>query len=230
MKLLLADDHTLFRDTLVQYIVRAEPDSEIRLARDLHEAEAQLGEGYVPDLVLLDLRMPGMNGLEGFRRVRETYPKIPTGLMSGMAEPQDVRQAMEMGAIGYFPKTLSGKALLKAIQLVLAGERFLPIDHETNEVLPAYYGDGTRGGAGGGYAPLGGQGNGKGDDLRLTAREREVLEHLVKGLSNKDIADALNLQIVTVKLHVRGICRKLGAKNRTQAALRARELGLADAG
>lgn len=227
MKLLLADDHTLFRDTLVQYIVRAEPDAEIRLAKDLHEAEKHLEDGYIPDLVLLDLRMPGMNGLEGFRRVRETYPKIPVGLMSGMAEPQDVRQAMEMGAIGYFPKTLSGKALLKAIQLVLAGERFLPIDHETNEVLPAYYGDGTRGGAG--YAPLNGQGRGgKGDDLRLTARESEVLEHLVKGLSNKDIADALNLQIVTVKLHVRGICRKLGAKNRTQAALRARELGLAD--
>lgn len=229
MKLLLADDHTLFRDTLVQYIVRAEPDSEIQLARDLHEAEKHLGDGYVPDLVLLDLRMPGMNGLEGFRRVRETYPKIPVGLMSGLAEPQDVRQAMEMGAIGYFPKTLSGKALLKAIQLVLAGERFLPIDHETNEVLPAYYGDGTRGGAG--YAPLGGNGRGgKGDELRLTARESEVLGHLVKGLSNKDIADALNLQIVTVKLHVRGICRKLGAKNRTQAALRAREIGLADAG
>lgn len=228
MKLLLADDHTLFRDALVQYIVRAEPDSEIRLAKDLHEAQGQLADGYVPDLILLDLRMPGMDGLGGFRKVREDYPKIPVGLMSGVAEPQDVRRAMEMGAVGYFPKTLSGKALLKAIQLVLAGERFLPIDHETNEVLPSYYGDTGRG-AGVGYAPLGGGGQGGKNDIRLTAREREVLLYLVKGLSNKDIADALKLQIVTVKLHVRGICRKLNVKNRTQAALSARELGLADA-
>ncbi len=229
MKLLLADDHTLFRDALVQYIVRAEPDSEIHLAKDLHEAQATLAGGYVPDLILLDLRMPGMDGLGGFRKVREEYPKIPVGLMSGVAEPQDVRRAMEMGAVGYFPKTLSGKALLKAIQLVLAGERFLPIDHETNEVLPSYYGDTGRG-AGVGYAPLGGSGGQSGgNDIRLTAREREVLLYLVKGLSNKDIADALKLQIVTVKLHVRGICRKLNVKNRTQAALSARELGLADA-
>lgn len=228
MKLLLADDHTLFRDALVQYIARAEPAAEIRLAKDLYEARAALEGGYVPDLVLLDLRMPGMNGLEGFRKAREDFPKIPIGLMSGAADPQDVRQAMEMGAIGYFPKTLSGKSLLKAIQLVLSGERFLPIDRETNEVLPSYYGDPGRSGAPG-YSPLGANANGKGEDLRLTARERDVLLQLVRGLSNKDIADTLNLQIVTVKLHVRGICRKLGAKNRTQAALKAKEIGLADA-
>lgn len=231
MKLLIADDHTLFRDTLVQYIVRAEPEAEIRLAKDLFEARTILESGYLPDLLLLDLRMPGMNGLEGFRKTRQDFPNLSVGLMSGVAEPHDVRQAMEMGAIGYFPKTLSGKSLLKAIQLVLSGERFLPIDRETNEVLPAYYGEPGRGGAGT-YSPFGGSTpalNGKEDSFRLTSREREVLEQLVRGLSNKDIADTLNLQIVTVKLHVRGICRKLGAKNRTQAALKAKETGLADA-
>lgn len=230
MKLLIADDHTLFRDTLVQYVSRAEPEAQIYVTKDLGEARDALAQGLRPDLVLLDLRMPGMNGLEGFREIRETYPDVPVGLMSGMAGPQDVRRAMEMGAIGYFPKTLSGKALLKAIQLVLTGERFLPIDRETNEVLSSYYGDSTRRGAG--YAPLNGRvsAHAPDGDIRLTSREREVLIHLVQGISNKDIADALNLQIVTVKLHVRGICRKLGVKNRTQAALKAKELGIADAG
>lgn len=231
MKLLLADDHTLFRDALVQYIVRAEPDAAISLAKDLYEAMAILADGVEPDLVLLDLRMPGMNGMEGFRTLREKYPDIRVALMSGVAESYDVKQAMELGAVAYFPKTLSGKAMLKALQLVLAGERYLPIEHATNEVMPSYYNGLERpGGEGSSMPPYPhARDFAAPDPLKMTLREREVLVQMAKGYTNKEIADALNLQLATVKLHVRGVCRKLGVRNRTEAALKARELGFATA-
>lgn len=216
MKLLIADDHTLFRDALVQYIERAEPAAEITVAKDFREAYAALKDNRDQDLVLLDLRMPHMNGLEGFRRLRMEFPGLKVALMSGVAEEHDVRAAMDLGAAGYFPKTLSGKALLRAVQLVLSGERFLPLDSETNAIMPSHYPDAER-------EKLIYQDN---HPVTLTPRETQVLAYLSRGVSNKEIARELDLQVVTVKLHVRGICRKLGAKNRTQAALRARELGL----
>lgn len=230
MKLLLADDHTLFRDALVQYIVRAEPQAEISLAKDLHEAVARLEAGERPDLILLDLRMPGMNGMEGFRTLRERWPDLRVALMSGVAESYDVRQAMELGAVAYFPKTLSGKAMLKALQLVLAGERYLPIEYETNEIMPSYYNGSDRAKTGATLTPFVSVAEGNVvDPLRMTVREREVFAYLAKGCTNKEIADTLNLQLATVKLHVRGVCRKIGARNRTEAALKARELGFATA-
>lgn len=231
MKLLLADDHTLFRDALVQYIVRAEPDAAVSLAKDLHEAIALLESGVEPDLVLLDLRMPGMDGMNGFRILREKYPDMRVALMSGVAESYDVKQAMELGAVAYFPKTLSGKAMLKALQLVLAGERYLPIEHATNEVMPSYYNGLERPGGGSGAQPPYPHVRdfSAADPLKITLRERDVLVQMAKGYTNKEIADVLNLQLATVKLHVRGVCRKLGARNRTEAALKARELGFATA-
>ena len=144
MKLLLADDHTLFRDALVQYIMRAEPDAQISLAKDIYEAEELMKENPQRDLVLLDLYMPGMSGMKGFRNMRETYPDVPLALMSGMAEEEHVKAAMDMGAAGYFPKTLSGKALLNAIQLVLTGERFVPLDRNSSNILPSYRNDKKR--------------------------------------------------------------------------------------
>lgn len=211
MKLLLADDHTLFRDALILYIERANPECGLSVAKDLHEALSVLEENPDQDLILLDLRMPGMNGLDGLKTVKEKYPDIPVALMSGVAEEQDVKKAMEMGAAGYFPKTLPGKDLLVAIQKVVSGEEFLPLDKENDKVMPSYYGSKSEGNT----------------DVSLTPREAEVLTFLARGASNKEIANELDLQVVTVKLHVRGICKKLDAKNRTQAALRARELGLA---
>lgn len=227
MKILLADDHTLFRDALIQYLERAEPDMRITLAKDYHEAEKILERDSFFSLIILDLRMPGMNGLKGLQAVRKKHPELRVALMSGVAAPEDVQAAIEMGAVGYFPKTLSGKALLQAIQLVLSGEHFIPIDQKTNRIMPSHYAD----------APNaitsisgGSSSNQEGQiktlqDIKLTPRESEVLQYLMDGASNKDIADDLGLQVVTVKLHVRGICRKFSAKNRTQAAMRAKELG-----
>ena len=227
MHLLIADDHTLFRDAMSQYLTRSNPDAEISTVKNLDEAIKYLEDhDSVPDLVLLDLNMPGMNGLEGFKKLRDTYPDASVALLSGVAEISDVQNAMDMGAVGYFPKTLSGRAMLKAIELVLSGEKFIPVDHATNGLMPSYFSDSNKGSP---TAPLPIHTKSprkEPDGIGLTPREQEVLEHLGQGLSNKEIARELDLQEVTIKLHVRGICRKLEVNNRTQAALKGYELGL----
>jgi len=215
----------LFRDALVFYIMRADPAAEVILAKDLHEAMAFMAQNPAQDLILLDLRMPGMNGLDGVRQMRQLYPTIPLALMSGVAEPEDVKEAMRLGAVGYFPKTLSGKELLKAIQTVLGGQSFVPVDPaQTNRIMPSYYAD-TQADIGLPIekTPHRATSANNEEDFSLTPREKDVLSHLARGETNKDIAQALGLQIVTVKLHVRGICRKMNAQNRTQAALIAQE-------
>ena len=225
MKLLLADDHTLFLVLLVQYIERSDPEAKVSVAKDFYGAYEHMQKDGKQDLILLDLRMPGMDGLQGFEKMRESFPETPVALMSGIAEPEDVRAAMDLGAVGYFPKTLSGKALLQAIGRVSEGEIFIPTDHKTQQPMPAYYNDMPPKPAATNNASS--PANNSGKDFKLTPREHEVLEYLMTGASNKEIANHLGLKVVTVKLHVRGICRKLEAKNRTQAALIARENGLA---
>ncbi len=206
MRILLADDHVLVRDALKSYIERLADDATVLAASSFPEALGMAQTEPELDLVILDLRMPGMNGLEGLSRMREQLPDTPVVIMSGLARAQDVSEVMAAGAAGFFPKTLNGPALVSAVRLVLAGERFMPsADHAaSNANDPQSEDEATS---------------------SLTTREREVLELLTKGLSNKEIARRLELQEVTIKLHVRGICRKLGAKNRTQAALRAVAIG-----
>ncbi|MFP4313939.1 MAG: response regulator [Alphaproteobacteria bacterium] len=216
MKILLVDDHTLFRDALVQYINRANPKAQVLLAKDFDEGYSTLQNNMPVDLVLLDLKMPGMNGLDGLKTLIDEYPGLPIALMSGVAEPEEVTDAIELGISGYFPKTLSGKELLNGIQQVLAGERYIPLGGSSLEVMPAYYKDKS--------VKIKTQKTTA--DITLTPREKDVLGYLMKGASNKEIANDLNLQVVTVKLHIRGICRKLEANNRTQAALKAKELRL----
>lgn len=232
MHLLIADDHALFRDAMTQYVERSSPGSVVETASNLDDVFKMLHHANdLPELVLLDLNMPGMSGLTGFAKFRETFPKIPVALLSGVAEPEDIQRAMDLGAIGFFPKTLSGRAILKAIELVLTGEKFIPVDSKTNGLLPSYYNDETlnkmpvnlplkTSSSTAPYASV------SASKIRLTPRENDVLICLCRGQSNKDIARNLGLQDVTIKLHVRSICRKLEVTNRTQAVLKSFELGL----
>ncbi|HAJ89437.1 MAG TPA: DNA-binding response regulator [Rhodospirillaceae bacterium] len=232
MRLLIADDHALFRDAMTQYVERSNAGSSVETVSNLDDVFRTLHKATtLPELVLLDLNMPGMNGLEGFARFRETFPDIPVALLSGVAEPADIQRAMDLGAIGFFPKTLSGRALLKAIELVLTGEKFIPVDSKTNGLLPSYYNDETLNKMPVNLplktsAPITAYGSAPTSRIRLTPRENDVMVCLCRGQSNKDIARNLGLQDVTIKLHVRSICRKLDVSNRTQAVLRAFELGL----
>lgn len=205
MRLLIADDHDLLRDALRSHFEREAPGTSVQGVGTVSEALKVLDDGQPFDMLLLDLRMPGMNGLNGLVRLRERYPSLKIALMSGEAKNEDVRLAMAHGAVGFLPKTLPGTALLKAVQRMMAGEVFMPENMAENAMATD-------------SSALNGT---------FTRREREVLDFLLKGQSNKEIARALELEEVTVKLHIRGLCRKLGAKNRTQAAMRAVELGLA---
>lgn len=216
MKMLLADDHTLFREIIVDFILKSYEYSDVVTAKDFHDGKQKIEQCQLFDLVILDLKMPGMNGLEGLQELMTIYDDLPIAIMSGVAKSDMISEALEMGAAGYFPKTLSPQAMMSGIQMILDGEKFIPVDSKKMGLIPAYYDDDAE------VCDMGKTTN----DIQLTPREKDVLGYLLQGLSNKEIASDLGLQLVTVKLHIRGICRKLDADNRTQAALRAQKLGL----
>ncbi|MEM6824552.1 MAG: response regulator transcription factor [Pseudomonadota bacterium] len=199
--ILIADDHDLVRDTIAAYLLHSE-GLAVTTASNLQAVMEDLASGRVIDLVILDYKMPGMDGLNGLARARAAFPDVKFALMSGVATAEVARAAMEMGASGFFPKSLGAETMVNAVRFVLAGERFFPVDD------PAPHGNGPayRG---------------------LTPREMQVLRGLCLGKSNKEIARELDLQEVTIKLHVKNLLQKLNVQNRTQAALRARDEGFA---
>ena len=213
MRILLADDHVLVRDTLKLYIEGAEPQAEVLTATDLDGAVELAAQDPSFDLVILDYRMPGMDGFVGLEKMQKTVPGKPVAILSGMANRDEVHEAISRGAAGFLPKTLSAPALIGAVNLIMSGERFVPVSSfEDNDELST---------------PAPQRLNGTDENKSpLTPRETDVLRLLHKGSSNKEIARNLDLKEVTIKLHVGSICRKLQAKNRTQAVLRAIELGM----
>ena len=215
MKILLADDHTLFRDIVMQYLLSTGEYSEVLLAEDFSEGKQKIEDNMPLDMVILDLKMPGMNGLNGLSELIALYQDLPIAIMSGVAKPKVIFEALELGAVGYFPKTMTPKDMLAGIKAVMSGEKFIPTCEKTSTLMPSYYNDSDH------SVEINGA-----NDVKLTPREKEVLGYLARGASNKEIANELGLQLVTIKLHVRGICRKLGADNRTQAAIKARDLKL----
>ena len=206
MRLVIADDHFLMRDALRVYIETEKPGSTVFVADDARgvleivEREADL------DIAILDYRMPGMDGLAGLDAILDRRPDLPVAIMSGIATATDIQNAMARGAAGYLPKTMRLQAVFGAIHLMVAGERYLPADTYTQAEAAETE---------------------RSNGVQLSQRERQVLDGLFSGQSNKEIARTIDLQEVTIKVHVRSLCRKLAARNRTQAVLRAMELGLA---
>lgn len=206
MKLIIADDHDLVRDALSTLIERDQSDSTVLQAEDFPSALALAEQNDDVDLVLLDVYMPGMDNLTAVSRFKNTFPDIPIVLMSGHVQQGDVERGFEMGARGFIPKTIKGKALLSVLNLVKSGARYVPeLVLEAEPAAPA----------------------GAADDAGLSARELDVLRQLVKGHSNKVIARNLNIEETTVKLHLRALFRKLEVSNRTEAVVTAIERGLA---
>jgi len=146
-----------------------------------------------------------MNGLE---RMRARFPRVPTVVLSGNLSQSRIKEALNRAAAGYIPKTLGGRAMLSSLELVLAGETFVPS-------LAISENDGGTGPADA-NAPL----------TSLTPREREVLSHLIEGEANKGIAQALDIKEITVKVHLTKLFRKLNVSNRTQAVRVALDRGL----
>lgn len=202
MKVLIADDHDLVRDTLSAFMEN-EPDIQVTAVGDL-EAACEAARKTLFDLILLDYSMPGMNGLEGLSKAKDAGDGRPVAIMSGIAPKAIAQEALDAGAIGFLPKTMGAKSLVNAVRFMAAGETFVPVKFMT-EPEPEPENAIAKG---------------------LSQRELEVLSGLCRGLSNKEIARELDLQEVTIKLHVKTTCRKLDAKNRTQAAMIAKEAGL----
>ena len=210
MRILLADDHDLLRDTLEVFLQRLDSKVQVFHARSFPDALEQASRAASLDLILLDLRMPGMNGLAGLEVLRKRHPTVPVVVMSGEVSRDVVFNALGAGAAGFIPKVMGGKAMLNALQLILAGERYVP-----DLVLTSGQSWEAEGAGPGTGSPLG----------KLSRRERDVMSLLTKGHSNKEIAKELQIEAVTVALHLSSIYRKLGVTNRTQAVRLAMQHG-----
>jgi DNA-binding NarL/FixJ family response regulator len=198
-RLLLADDHDLVRETTASYL-RQQGEFDVDVAATLDESLDVWRKQGPFDLVLLDYAMPGMNSLGGLARMK-AQADCPVAIISGTAPPDVARLVLRSGAAGFLPKTLDPKSLITAVRHMLIGETYMPLEFLTDRALNE-------------------------PRVVLTPREQDVLRGVAEGKSNKEIARDLGIQEVTVKLHVKTLSRKLGARNRTHAAMLGRDMGL----
>ncbi len=219
MKILVADDHPLFRDALELSIRQAWADAEIVSIGSLETLGAERF-----DLIVLDWRMPGVEGTDPISRLRRAGVEGPVAVVTGAEDPETALETLRCGADAFLPKTTPRRVLAQALRLVAEGGSFVPkqvaLDLLHVSELATELDDSTEDTADG---PLDGDGA---LSAPLTEREQQVLSMLATGATNKEIGRQLCLQEVTVKLHTRRILRKLGARNRTDAVRRAQEAGL----
>lgn len=203
MRVLIADDHDLVRDMMVM-LLQSQGDIETSTAANFEQACGLIDSQARYDLIMLDLNMPGMNGLDGLRHALAMQGGQRVALLSGTATREIAQQALEEGAAGFVPKTLPAKSMVNAVKFMVMGEQFVPFDFLTaHDALETH--------------PLAD---------KLTPRELQMLKGLTEGKSNKEIARDLDISEPTVKLHMKTLYRKLDASNRTQAAMIAHEAKL----
>jgi len=162
-------------------------------------------------MALLDLNMPGMNGVAGITRFREQASDVPVVVISASEDVADIKEILDAGAMGYIPKSSSSQVILSALRLVLAGGVYVPVNVLHDADSPSEPAHKVRGG------------------IHLTDRQLDVLHLIIQGKPNKVIARELQLSEGTVKIHLASIYRALNASNRTEAAMAAQRLGLLSA-
>jgi DNA-binding NarL/FixJ family response regulator len=210
MRILIADDHALFRDGLRLQLEAHDPSMQVLEAADFDSVFEQARETDPPDLVLIDLGMPGMDWHQALPLLRKRCPDATVVVVSASDARDDILAALNCGAAGYVPKSSPGKVMLRALELVLSGGIYVP-----PEVL-SWVGSTGKGSAAGEVPGV----------HSLTPRQIEVLTLMAEGQSNKKIARTLDLSEGTVKLHVAAVLKALGADNRTQAVLVAVRSGM----
>ncbi|AHL33973.1 LuxR family transcriptional regulator [Pseudomonas brassicacearum] len=211
-KILIADDHPLFREAIHNVISDGFPGSEVMETADLDSALALTREHDDLDLILLDLNMPGMHGLNGLINLRNEAPTIPVVIVSAEQDKQVVLQAITYGAVGFITKSSPRSQMTDAIEQILNGNVYLPPDIIRTQKSPM----GRRMNENPSFPP---------ELLQaLTRKQLLVLERMTKGESNKQIAYTLEIAETTVKAHVSAILRKLNVHNRVQAILSAGDI------
>lgn len=212
IRVLIADDHPLFRDGL-RGLLESVADTEVVGEAANGEAAIQAAASLQPDVILMDIKMPGMNGLQAMRAILDTSPHIAVLVVSMLEDDDSIFAAMRAGARGYLPKGASQAEMLRAIHAVADGEAIFGAgiaQRLLNFFSPAHPPAVPR------IFP------------ELTERETEILALIASGLSNEAIAERLVLSLKTVRNHVSNIFSKLQVADRAQAVLRAREAGLGD--
>jgi DNA-binding NarL/FixJ family response regulator len=212
VRVIIADDHMLIRQGLIGLLGDVYPDGEFLQAGDLQDVEQELAAGPV-DLLLIDLSMPGMNGAVTLRELREKHPKLLVAVLTGRDDHTTILSCLNAGVHGYILKIDALDQLLIAVRTILAGGVYVPA--ALSQIIYA---------AGVESLVESTQASGPPpatSSLGLTARQQEVLDLLAEGRSTKDIARCLSLGIGTVKVHLTGIYRALGARNRTDAVVKA---------
>jgi DNA-binding NarL/FixJ family response regulator len=213
IRILLADDQSLFREGL-RTLLSLQPAFEVVGEAANGEEAVQLAKIRQPQIVLMDLRMPVLGGVEATRRIRAINPACQIIVLTTFEDDEEVFEALRAGAVGYLLKDAPSEKLMDAIQAAARGESFLQPSIATKVVAEFNRLSQTRPAV----------------SVKLTEplsqRECEVLRQLACGKSNKEIAAALHLAEGTVKNHMTNVLGKLGALDRTQAALKARELGV----
>ena len=216
MRILLVDDHTLFREALLHVLRQFDTTAVVIEAATAREAIRLATHYHDLDLILLDLTLPGLNGLSALPELHELRPTVPLVILSASEDSADIRQALDAGAMGYIPKSSSSHEMITALRLVLAGEIYVP-----PAMLAALEALETASSPVDTASSL----EEKGID-GLTPRQMEVLRLMAQGLSNKGICKRLNVAEGTVKLHVTAVMRALNTCNRTQAVIEATRRGL----
>ena len=215
IKTLLVDDQALFREAMHTLLAL---DSSVEIVAEASNGEQamRLIDEHRPQVVLMDLRMPVMCGAEATRRIRALHPEIRILVLSTFDQEEDVFDALRAGASGYVLKNTPSAQLVEAIKIVAAGHTYLQPSVATQVVAE--------------FNRLSHSSSLTTEDRRLASllsrREAEILRHLVRGMSNKEIAATLSLTEGTVKNHMTRILDKLQVPDRTGAALKARGLGL----
>ena len=207
-RLLIADDHPLFRGALREGVVGLVDRADIAEAGTFEEMSRLLDEGGEVDLILLDLTMPGVRGFSGLMFLRAQYPSVPVVVVSANDDPSVIRRCMDFGASGFIPKTLGVEQMRDAIKRVLGGGVWTPPDVDLT------------GGSDAQSAEL------MARLATLTPQQVRVLMMLSEGMLNKQIAYELSVSEATVKAHVSAILQKLGVDSRTQAVIAAAKIEL----
>jgi len=199
MKCLVADDHQMVRLALKVALAPLGGDDAFIEAATAEEAVAAAGAHEDLDIVLIDVNMPGMGGVEGVRRLRASHPTLPLLVCSASEDAGLVRELLALGVAGFMPKSDSTQVILEAVRLVLAGGTYVPARLLAAASAPPS------------SAALALD--------SLTPRQREVLRLLAEGKPNKVIARELDISEATVKVHLLSVFRALGARNRTEAVV-----------